>query len=287
MKFGYHALRWGWQNLSFSSVVDSISRAGFKGVDIICGRDAWGSKGELLPLGGDKNKVLDVLSEKEVKLVSIFNWGEYIRGVDYDFGVIPRHFWWRWWQIPKIAKFAASVGCETLTLGGGYPRFKGIEEMKERDYQKMARLLNQIGKVCYDYGIQVLYHPHGQPHPYTIQTRDQIDKLFELLNADLVNLGLDTGLSANGTNLVDLIQDYRDRTKNVHFKDYKHGDFLDLGEGAINFPLILKTLRSIGYDDWIIIEDWHTPASSRTPSESAANSKSYVEKYLMAPGDTF
>jgi sugar phosphate isomerase/epimerase len=287
LKFGYTALRWGWKNLSFSSIVDSISRSGFKGLDIISGSGVWGSRGELLPFGGDKNKVLDVLCEKEIKLVSIFNFGNYIRGVDYNFWGIPRHFWWRWWQIPKIVKFANSVGCKKLILTGGYPYFKRKEEMEERDYQKMATLLNQIGKICYDYGVQASYHPHPEPHPYVIQTRDQIDKLFELINTDLVNLALDTGLSVGGTDLIELIQDYRDRINHVHFKDYKDGNFTDLGEGVINFPLIVKTLRSIGYDDWIIIEDWYPPITSRTPSESAKNSKKYVEKYLAVPGDTF
>ncbi len=287
MKFGYHALRWGWQNLSFSTIVDSISKAGFKGFEIICGRGIWGSRGEFLPFGGDKNKVLDILSEKGPELASTYNFGNYIRGVDYNLLGIPRHFWWRWWHIPKMAKFTASLGCKKLIFGGGYPYFKSKEEMEERDYQKMAKLLNQIGKVCNDYGVQVSYHPHPEPHPYTIQTRDQIDKMFQLINPDLVHLALDTGLSVGGIDLIEIIHTYRDRIGHVHFKDYKNGNFLNLGEGAINFPLIVKTLRSVGYDDWIIIEDWYPPVTPRTPSECAENSKRYVEKYLAISGDTF
>lgn len=287
MKFGYHALRWGWQNLSFSTIVDSISRAGFKGFEIICGRGVWGSRGELLPFGGDKSKVLDKLSTTEVELASVYNFGAFIRGVDYNWSRVPQHLWWRWWQIPKFAKFATSVGCKKLIFGGGYPYFKSEEEMKERDYQKMASLLNQIGKVCCDYGLQVSYHPHPEPHPYTIQSRHQIDELFHLINPDLVHLALDTGLSVGGTDLPELINTYGDRIGHVHFKDYKNGNFLNLGEGAIDFPLIVKTLRSIGYDDWIIIEDWYPPVTPKTPSECAQNSKKYMEKNLAVPGDTF
>jgi inosose dehydratase len=286
MKFGYTALRWGWHNLSLSSIVDSISRAGFRGADIICGKGVWGNKGEFLPFGGDKDKVLDTVSEKEVKLVAIFNFGSYIRGVDYNFWRTAGHFWWRWSQVPKIVKFANSIECK-LILAGGYPGFKRREEMEERDYQKMARVLNQIGKVCNDYGVDVSYHPHPEPHPYTIQSRDQIDKLFELINPDLVKFALDTGLRAGGTDLINLIQVYHDRINHVHFKDYKNGNFFDLGEGATDFQVILKTLRSVGYDDWIIIEDWYPPVTPRDPAESAKNSRKYVEKYLAAPGDMF
>jgi inosose dehydratase len=287
MKFGYHALRWGWQKLSLSTIADGVSKAGFKGFEIICGDGVWGKKGDFLPFAGDTKKVLDVLSGKEAKVASIYNFGKYILGVDYNFLEIPKHFLWRRWQIPKAAKFVESIGCKKFIFGGGYPRFKRKEDMREKDYQQMASLLNHVGKICTDYGLRVTYHPHPEPHPYTIQTREQIDKLFDLVDPDLINLSLDTGLSAGGMDLVEVIQTYRGRIGHVHFKDYKDGDFFDLGEGAVNFPLVLETLRSAGYDDWVIIEDWYPPLTSRDPFESAKKSRKYLEKHLAAQGDIF
>lgn len=280
MRFGYHALRWGWQNLSFSNIVDSLSAIGFKGFEIICGGGVWGARGEFLPLGGKPDRVISELSEKELKVVTLYNFGKFIRGVDYGISAVPWHFWWRWRQIPQAAKFANSIGCAKFILGGGYPGLKPMEAMTDKDYQKMASLLNEIGRVCQDYGVQVSYHPHPEPHPYTIQSRSQIDKIFEMLDPDLVSLSLDTGLSAGGMDLSELMQSYNKRINHVHFKDYKDGNFFDLGEGAIDLPNFVETLKSIGYDDWIMIEDWFPSLTQRTPVESARNSYEYICKHF-------
>jgi len=126
----------------------------------------------------------------------------------------------------------------------------------------------------------VNYHPHPEPHPYTIQSVEQINKLFELTDPDLVHLTLDTGFAAAEIDFVEVIHTHSERIKHVHFKDYCNGNFVDLGEGIVNFPLILKTLKSIGYDDWVMIEDWYPPIIERTPLESAKNSKAYIDEYL-------
>lgn len=259
-------------------MLETISKVGFKGFELLFAKRLW--SGDWLPFSGDKNKFLDILSRRELQLASIYSFGTYIRGVDYSFEELPFHLWWKHWQLPKIARFASSVGCKKLVLGGGYPYLKKREEMKGKDYEKMARLLNKIGKICNNYGITLNYHPHPEPHPYTIQSVEQIDKLLKLTDPDLVYLTLDTGFAAAGIDFVKVIHTYSERINHVHFKDYSNGNFMDLGEGTVDFPLILKTLKSIGYDDWIIIEDWYPPITGITPFESAKNSKAYVDEYL-------
>jgi len=259
-------------------VLDTISEVGFKGFELLFAKHIW--SGHWLPFSGDKNRFLDTLSKREMQLASIYSFGTYILGVDYSFDEIPFHLWWKHWQIPKIARFASSVGCKKLVLGGGYPYLKKIEEIREKDYEKMAKFLNKIGKICENYGVTVNYHPHPEPHPYTIQSVEQINKLFELTDPDLVHLTLDTGFAAAEIDFVEVIHTHSERIKHVHFKDYCNGNFVDLGEGIVNFPLILKTLKSIGYDDWVMIEDWYPPIIERTPLESAKNSKAYIDEYL-------
>jgi len=271
VKFSYHAIRWGWDRKPVvSEVLDDVSKAGFEGVEL------WSP--HVLSFE-DEGKFRTLLDEKGLQLSSILDFGYFIRGVDYNFRQIYSQLFWRWRWLPKVVKFASLVGCERLILG--CPGKNSIQ--KDEHFAKMAMILNKIGKFCNKYGVELSFHPHPYPHPYIIQTREQIGKLFDLVDPDLVHFALDTGLASGGIDVTEVIRTYRERINHVHFKDFnfKNGTYVDLGEGSVDFPTIMDSLRSVGYDSWIIIEDWYSPESPRTPLESARKSKEYVSKYLL------
>ena len=69
--------------------------------------------------------------------------------------------------------------------------------------------------------------------------------------------------------------------KKVHFKDYRRSvgtidGFVDLLEGSINWPEVMKALREIGYDDYCIAE--MIPYYTHAPETRLANTSLAMDK---------
>ena len=254
MKFGYHTI---WKSeQSFPSVLREIS-AGFEGIETF---DL-----DISPFFNKKKELLNLLSKNKIQLVAIYTPGGYIRrkGLRY-------HYWWRWRQIPRLVKFAASVGCKRLVLGGG-----GEKEIEKEEFVEAANTINKIGKTCNDFGIEATYHPY---YPF-IQTKEQVEKICELTNPDYVHLTLDTGhLTAAGCDLLQLIRTHGERINLVHFKDFRDGRFVPFTEGIIDFQALMKKLKSLGYNGWITIDDEIAPSGL---SVSVKKARKYIETNLV------
>lgn len=264
MKFGFHTV-YG-LNQSLPESIDAISRSGFKGFEAF----NW----ELTPFFSNKESFLDLLSEKEIQLASIYTYGRYIRFPGSLSGIY-RYFLWQWRSIPRIIKFAVDVGCNQLVLGGDQ-RLK--REPREKDIMEMARSLNKIGKTCNDSGIRASYHFFHPGH--LIKDRARLERLCELTDPDLVHLAIDNGhLTWGGIDPIDIIQAHRNRIGHVHFKNLKNGDLREFGDnGTSDFPGIVQSLRSIGYAGWIIVDN---ESVGTTVYESAVKAKNYIDRYLV------
>jgi len=61
---------------------------------------------------------------------------------------------------------------------------------------------------------------------------------------------------------------------------WQRGVFCPLGEGVVDFPRVIETLRSDGYAGWLIVEQDVVPdAQGRLepdPSESARKSRAFL-----------
>jgi inosose dehydratase len=136
------------------------------------------------------------------------------------------------------------------------------------------------------------FHNHvGTP----IETREEIDRLFALVDRSIVFLGPDTGhLAWGGADVVQFCRDYADLIKTMHLKDidpkvmeegrsqewdYKtfsdQGIFAELGEGFIDFPAVLEILRGVNFQGWLITETDVTQKAS--PFESVVISRNYLK----------
>jgi inosose dehydratase len=54
-----------------------------------------------------------------------------------------------------------------------------------------------------------------------------------------------------------------------------HGVFCELGRGDVDFPGVLKALRAIGYEGWIVVEQDVLPGMG-APRESAQRNREYL-----------
>lgn len=277
LKYGYHVFAWGWKIAPhlFPSILDQISEAGFKGFET--------HDEDIYPFLNDTKRFIDMLSERQMHLTSIHIFGYFYEHMSplphpkYWFDHFRTRIWWEWRMIPKVIKFAASIGCDHFGLIGGNKRREG---MREKDYVRVAKVLNKIGKMSDDFGIRTSYEPYAD---YIVSRMDELDKLCELIDPDVVHLTFDTAQwAAAGGDPVEAIKKYHKRINHVHFTDFGNGNFVQIGTGEIDFPNIAKLLKSLGYQDWIIIEnDWRGLKSAGiTPFESVKKTKEYIDKYL-------
>jgi inosose dehydratase len=164
--------------------------------------------------------------------------------------------------------------------------------MTDAEFEQFAATLDKVGEITLAQGVRSCFHNHVGS---TIETREEIDRLFSLVDRSLVFQGPDIGhLAWAGVDPVSFCRDYADDIKTMHVKDIDpgvlargvaekwdygtfsdNGIFIELGEGMVDFPAIFRILEDVGYDGWVIVETDVTQKA--TALESARISREYLK----------
>jgi inosose dehydratase len=207
----------------------------------------------------------------------------------------------------SYGKFMRDVGCTELYLGpggfGGYVTESGLNRaelaghvrpedmMTDAEFEQFAKTVNKVGEITLKYDVRSCFHNHVGS---VIETREEIDRLFDMVDRSVVFQGPDIGhLVWAGADPVQFCRDYADDIKSVHVKDIdpdvlaegvekeweygkfsSNGIFAELGEGCVDFPEIFDILEEAGYEGWIIVETDRT--MKPTAFESAEISRAYL-----------
>jgi inosose dehydratase len=119
-------------------------------------------------------------------------------------------------------------------------------------------------------------------HPELGTSIEAPSEIQALLEGTEIQLCLDTGhLLAGGGDPVALIAAWADRINQVHVKDarldrmaeivrrdepadavWSQGVFCPLGDGDLDVPQVLETLRTVGYRGWIVVEQDSLPGDA-------------------------
>jgi inosose dehydratase len=159
------------------------------------------------------------------------------------------------------------------------------------EYKQFAEVLSKVGEITLKEGVRSCFHNHVGS---MIETRQEIDRLFSLVDRDLVFQGPDIGhLAWAGADPVQFYRDYADSIKTMHLKDIhpevlqegrerkwnyrtfsEKGIFTELGDGFVDFAAIFGILRDAGFQGWVIVETDVT--QKPTALESATVSRNYL-----------
>jgi inosose dehydratase len=208
-----------------------------------------------------------------------------------------------------LAAFAHEAGVTELYVAAGgsnsYRNAQGLtrnqiaarvrpaDAMSDAQFTQFARVLNRVGEITLARGVQSCFHNHVGS---VIETREEIDRLFALVDRKLIFQGPDIGhLVWAGVDPAAFCRDYAASIKSVHVKDIaprvlqegvaagwdyatfsRHGIFAELGEGMVDFPALFSILRGAGYEGWIIVETDVTQKPSAL--ESATISRNYLKR---------
>jgi len=251
---------------SFSKIMDDIVDAGFNGIEL------WGRwKEKAIADLGSLEELVDALRARQLAVAGMY-WpvGETTSTGSTE--TLAR--------AEEDARFLQAAGSEILVVQA--PRRPDVVE--EEHLKHLAVLLDEIGRRTADYDVKPAVHPHYQT---MIQDRWEIDRIMMLTDPEYVYFAPDVShIFISGGNIRDTLWDHRQRIRYFHFKDAlrtvrkgeDYPDFIvELGEGVIDFPSIMRLIRQIKYQGWITID---LNIARVTPLQSLKICKSYIENVL-------
>jgi inosose dehydratase len=207
----------------------------------------------------------------------------------YGIKPVPGYLSGRHWvksQQEDILARAAILARHACEMGGA-EIYVGPDRVPERDsvaarvgprdalsaveLQQLADTLNRVGEVTLSQGVRACFHSHTGSY---IETREEIDRLFSLLDRSLVFMGPDIGhLTWAGADPIQFCSDYADSIKTMHIKDIDprvreegirnawdyqtfsdRGIFAEIGEGMVDFAAVFGVLREKDYRGWVVVE---------------------------------
>jgi inosose dehydratase len=280
-------------NPSFASVLDGIARAGYEGTELgpygylpteaeALGRElktrglALGSSFVALPLEDPRRRQRCVDTSLVVaRLLATQGVREVILADDED---------------PGRARIAGRVPAD------------GSAGWSDAQWQEAVATVDAVaGALRDELGMRVVVHHHAGTF---IETPDEIDRLLSDTDAGLVGLLLDTGHCVyGGGDPADVVKRHGSRIRYVHLKDvreaelqrvattdiamdeaWRRGVFCPLGEGLVDFPQVVASLRGRGYEGWMIVEQDVVPNEAGRlvpePFDSARKSRLFLREVV-------
>lgn len=181
-------------------------------------------------------------------------------------------------ELPKVAELLAAFGA--LYIGVIDEHYRDSHtgkqimpgQLDETQWKYLIDNLHRLGKQMRErFGISLLYHNEFDTR---IETREQLMKLLDRTDPELVNLCFDTGHYAYlEDDTVDFLREYHHRIPYIHIKNVDKqvqkkmraenwspvtavgSDlFCEPSRGVIDFNAFFDVLNEINYDSWVIVE---------------------------------
>jgi len=133
----------------------------------------------------------------------------------------------------------------------------------------LLKTLDKIGKIAKPCEIIPCFHPHSNT---VVMYEREIDFVMQNTDPEYIGFCPDTAhLTVGGCDAVEIFKRYIDRIKFVHLKDVKrnkmvnvdrnkkegfevYSDFLELGDGEVDFSSIFSIVKESGYDGYLTVE---------------------------------
>src|ERR1035437_4487221 len=105
-----------------------------------------------------------------------------------------------------------------------------------KDYQEGIKVLNQAGAQLRGQGIHLHYHNHEFEFEKVDGEKTGMDLLIAGLNFDVVDLCLDVAwVYRGGLDPAKFMLTHKDRIGYLHFKDHDGANWIELGQGKVDF----------------------------------------------------
>lgn len=250
MKVGIQPITWG--DLPFERIAPEIREAGFEGVEAPVGQYL------------ERLEELKTILRENNLVVSSTYFGLNLLDGNKQKDEIEKAL-----EVAKILK--KEFSCDVLVVASG-----GVNKPVDREvYELFARGCDELGKRCKEIGVDVAFHNHAWT---LIETKEEVDFLAEHTSSESFFFAFDTGhLALMGMDPGEVMKEHKERIRYVHLKDVKDGDFIELGQGIVDFAKIKAVLESINYRGWLVAE---LDRSKNPPLESAKMQRKFIKEFF-------
>jgi inosose dehydratase len=192
---------------------------------------------------------------------------------------------------------ASGAGTIVLAAATGANGFDAVKPVLGDD--EWATLFDNLGRarsLAAEFGVAAALHPHVGT---MVETAAEVAKVATESDTPFC---LDTGhLIIGGTDPVRFARDHAARVSHVHLKDVdmsiaervtsgamsfhdgcRDGLFVPLGRGDVDIPAIVRSLSSVGYTGWYVLEQDAVLAGEPAPGEGPALDSAAGLAYLRA-----
>jgi inosose dehydratase len=265
IRLGYAAITWGGND---RQAIDDVAALGFRGIQL--------RSNCIEEFGGSPAAVRDLLEKHKLVFVALSSGGLRLdQAVESE--EIAKH--------TQHAKFVHDAGGLYLQVTDDRPKDRAITSA---DCKRLGQLLTELGKRTADLGISLGYHNHMGSLG---ERPEEVDQILEAADPRYAKLELDIAhYFQGGGDPVKAIEKYRDRLLFLHIKDVERLSggadpqnsyrFVELGRGQVDLPAVFNALHKVNFRGWAIVELDAVPDKTRTPKESGAISKKYLEEKL-------
>lgn len=170
--------------------------------------------------------------------------------------------------------------------------------LTEEQWKVFAHGAKEVARaVKSETGLRTVFHHHCAGF---VERPDEVGRLLDMTDPDLLGLVLDTGHYTYGSGrndpktVLEGLELFAERIWYMHFKDchpeianrarnegwdyfeaIRRGVFCELGQGCVDFPVVLNRLKQQGYDGWVVVEQDVLPGMG-SPKESARRNREYL-----------
>ena len=159
--------------------------------------------------------------------------------------------------------------------GAPQPLYKRPRFFTAAQWDAYADRLTKFAKRTLSHGVRVAYHHHMGAY---VEAPADVDELMKRVGPE-VGLLFDSGhMTFAGGDAVEMLKKHVKRVCHVHCKDVRsdviklarnrnwsflesviNGAFTVPGDGAVDFPALMKILREGGYEGWLVVEAEQDP----------------------------
>ena len=192
-------------------------------------------------------------------------------------------------KIRTLAAFLKKIGADYIALGWDTPPGANGKPYQRtlQDLEQAIKTADELGRISIEeFDLPIAFHAERDiPGAMIVQ-------FIEGTNPHYVRLCADVGhLTAAGLNAVEVVKKHSSRLTASHWKDFDpklpgpkwagpnaKGDFIEVGKGIVDFPVLAQLYRDIDFDGWILLELDRTRQASIL--QSARLMKDYVTNQL-------
>jgi inosose dehydratase len=148
---------------------------------------------------------------------------------------------------------------------------------QQRGVEGQGPGLNQAGRVARAAGLEFAYHNHWWEFQSKI---GEIEALYTQTDPSLVCFLLDAGHAYHGgADVPDFLRRHANRIGALHFRDYRNGHLVPLGQGTFPLSEVAATLKQLQWSGWAINEEER--------EDSTKGGRSFIEPAYQAMRGAF